>query len=56
MVERMEDEGSIIVIRPEAPVRVNRIEKDLTKLQALYEEGLSCAEKVMSPYLSAKEN
>ncbi len=56
MVERMEDEGSIIVIRPEAPVRVNRIEKDLTKLQALYEEGLACAEKVMSPYLSAKEN
>lgn len=53
MVERMEDEGRIIVIRPEAPVRVNRIEKDTGKLQALYEEGVVCAEKVISRYLSS---
>lgn len=51
MVERMEDEGSIIVIRPEQPVVVNRIEKDVKKLSALYEEGYACAEKVMSPYI-----
>ena len=51
MVERMEDEGSIIVIRPEHPVVVNRIEKDVKKLSALYDEGYACAEKVMRPYL-----
>ena len=51
MVERMEDEGSIIVIRPEHPVVVNRIEKDVKKLSALYDEGYACAEKVMGPYL-----
>lgn len=45
MVERMEDEGSIIVIRPEHPVVVNRIEKDVKKLSALYDEGYACAEK-----------
>ena len=48
MVERMEDEGRIIVIRPQAPVKVNRIEKDVKKLQALYDEGLTCAEQVLS--------
>ena len=48
MVERLEDEGRIIAIRPEAPVRVNRIEKDIKKLTALYEEGWMCAEKVMN--------
>lgn len=29
MVERMEDEGQIIVIRPLKPVAVDRIEKDV---------------------------
>ena len=31
MVERMEDEGQIIVIRPLKPVAVDRIEKDVQK-------------------------
>ena len=47
MVERLEDEGRIIAIRPEAPVQVSRIEKDIKKLTALYEEGWRCAEKVI---------
>ncbi len=47
MVERLEDEGRIITIRPEAPVQVSRIEKDIKKLTALYEEGWRCAEKVI---------
>lgn len=46
MVERLEDEGRIVVIRPEAPVRVNRIEKDTKKLKAFYDEGYACARKV----------
>lgn len=45
MVERMEDEGAITVIRPEKPVEVDRIEKDPKKLTAFYEEGYACASK-----------
>lgn len=50
MVERMEDEGRIVVIRPERRVVVNRIERDIKKLTALYEEGYACAEKVFSAF------
>ena len=48
MVERMEDEGSILVIRPQAPVTVNRIEKDVKKLTALYNAGYACAGEVLN--------
>ena len=41
MVEQLEREGSIVVIRPEKPIVVDRIERNSDKLQALYEEGLS---------------
>lgn len=47
MVERMEDEGRIQVIRPLKPVTVRRMEKDVEKLAALYEEGYACARQVM---------
>ena len=30
LIEKMEDEGRIIVIRPERPVEVGRMEKDTT--------------------------
>ena len=50
LTERMEQEGKILAIRPEKPVTVNRIEKDIRKLTALYEEGYSCAEKTLNPY------
>lgn len=43
LVERLEDEGKIQVIRPLKPVQVSRIEKDIVKLTELYEEGYSCA-------------
>ena len=43
MVERMEDEGKIIVIRPLKPVAVDRIEKDVQKLTEFYQEGYECA-------------
>lgn len=39
MIERMEDEGSIICIRPQQPMKVDRMTKDAAKLEALYEEG-----------------
>lgn len=43
LVERMEDEGEITVIRPLKPVVVDRIERDVRKLSELYEEGYECA-------------
>lgn len=44
MVERMEDEGSIAVIRPQRPMEVSRMEKDVNKLEALYQEGFEQGE------------
>lgn len=43
MVEEMEDRGLITVIRPQKPVEVDRVERDVKKLTALYEEGYACA-------------
>lgn len=43
LVERLEDEGLITVIRPLRPVQVDRIERDVRKLTELYEEGYACA-------------
>lgn len=39
MVERMEDEGSIVCLRPRRHTDVGRLEGNVAKLQALYEEG-----------------
>lgn len=39
MLERMEDSGEVLCIRPQKPMEVGRIEKDASKLEALYEEG-----------------
>ena len=47
MVERLEDEGKIIVIRPEAPIVVGRMETSTKKLTDLYHQGYACAKKVM---------
>lgn len=41
----MEDEGSIVCIRPQRPMEVGRIEKDIKKLEALYEEGFRLGEE-----------
>lgn len=51
MVERMEDEGKIVVIRPQKPVVVDRIERDIQKLTDFYQEGYECA-KQYSDYSS----
>ena len=45
MVERMEEEGDILVIRPQKPVVVDRIERDIQKLTDLYEEGYEYAKR-----------
>ncbi|MGN0035756.1 MAG: patatin family protein [Bacteroidaceae bacterium] len=46
LVERMEDEGRILAIRPERPVEVDRIEKNTDRLRALYDEGYACADRL----------
>ena len=46
MIERLEDEGRIIVIRPIRPVEVSRMEKDTSKLTDLYQEGYEIATQV----------
>ena len=46
LIERLEDEGMITVIRPLKPVDVSRMEKDTDKLRALYQEGYDIAEKI----------
>ena len=52
MVERMEAEGRIVVIRPQRPVDVGRMERNIVKLRALYGEGYACARKVISALLA----
>lgn len=46
LVERLEDEGKILVIRPEKPIVVDRMETSVRKLTDLYNEGYACAEKM----------
>ena len=46
LVERLEDEGKIIVIRPEKPIVVGRMETNTKKLTDLYEQGYACAKKI----------
>jgi predicted patatin/cPLA2 family phospholipase len=48
LVERLEDEGKILAIRPQRPMEVGRIERDTKKLNALYEEGYQEAEKILT--------
>lgn len=45
LVERMEDWGEVIVIRPERPMEVGRICQDVEKLERLYEEGFRLGEQ-----------
>lgn len=46
LVERMEDEGRVIVLRPQKPIEVERMERDTNKMLALYQEGYDLAAKI----------
>lgn len=46
LVERLESEGKLLVIRPEKPIEVDRMERDTRKLLGLYEEGYNVASRV----------
>lgn len=52
LIERLEDEGKILVIRPSKPVEVGRMEKDTSKVAALYEEGYNEAIRLINNYLT----
>lgn len=45
-VEEREARGEVVVIRPERKIEVDRMERDTSKLLALYEEGYALASKV----------
>ena len=45
LIERLEDEGRVMVIRPQRPLEVTRLCSDVNKLTALYEEGYDCAKR-----------
>lgn len=50
MIERMEDWGEIVTIRPQRPLEVDRICRDTDKLERLYEEGFSEGERFCRQY------
>jgi predicted patatin/cPLA2 family phospholipase len=47
LIERLDDEGRITVIRPIRPVEVGRMEKDTAKLTMLYQEGYDIARSLI---------
>lgn len=46
-IDRLEAQGKIFVIRPSEPVTVSRTEKDVAKLQALYDQGQEVCRKAL---------
>ena len=50
LIERMEDWGEVVCIRPERPMEVDRICRDTKKLEALYEEGFHLGEQFCKEY------
>ena len=50
LVERLEDWGEAIVIRPQRPLEVDRICRDARKLERLYEEGYEEGERFCRQY------
>ena len=46
IIDKLEEEGKITVLRPLKPLVVDRMEKDINKLNALYQEGYDLASKI----------
>jgi predicted patatin/cPLA2 family phospholipase len=46
LIEELEAKGELIVLRPERPIEVDRMEKDIKKLTALYDEGYELASQI----------
>ena len=56
LIERLETEGKILVIRPERPVEVGRMEKDTTKLTALYQKGYEIGASILASRFHSHTN
>jgi len=54
LVDKLEKEGKILVIRPERPIEVDRIERNTSKLQRLYEEGFEVGKRFCEEHFSNK--
>ena len=48
LVERLEESGRALIICPEHPLEVDRFGTRTDRLQALYEEGYACAERILT--------
>ena len=48
LVEQLEAAGKVLVICPEKPLEVDRFGTRIDQLEALYEEGYACAERIFS--------
>ena len=51
LVDELEEQGKILVIRPEEPIVVGRMEKAVDKLEHLYEEGFRLGEQFVKEHL-----
>ena len=56
MIDKYEKEGRIIVLRPIRPVEVGRMEKDIEKLESLYNEGFNIGEEFCRANLKLANN
>ena len=48
LVEQLEAAGKVLIICPENPLEVDRFGTRIDQLEALYEEGYACAERIFS--------
>lgn len=51
LIDNLEEKGEITVLRPQKPLVVDRMEKDISKLNDLYKEGYDLAAKINFEYL-----
>lgn len=46
-MDQLEAEGKLFIIRPQSPVLVSRVEQDINKIEALYQEGRRVGNEVL---------
>ena len=56
LIERMEDWGEVLVIRPERPLEVGRITQDPDRLERLYEEGFRLGEQFIAERIEGQDS
>lgn len=56
LVEQMEEEGKVIAIRPKKRLEVGRMERNINRLIALYEEGYECGREAFENEFLKKDS